>query len=59
MQPRTAEGTALAALQTFVSLAVMTSNNIGLLFLRIWDVGAETIAAGKGLGLFFFGGGEG
>lgn len=48
----TAEGTALAALQTFVSLAVMTSNNIGLLFLRIWDVSADTIASRTCLSLY-------
>ncbi|GAB5036228.1 folate biopterin transporter [Nannochloropsis oceanica] len=45
--PGGAEGTALAAIQTFASLAVMMSSNIGLLFLRIWDVDGGTIAAGN------------
>lgn len=50
--PPGAEGTTMATLQTFTSLAVMCSNNLGLLALRIWPVDAPTLAMGEWSGLW-------
>ena len=50
--PRGAEGTTLAVLQTFTSLAVIMSNNFSLLLLRVWDVSAATIASGDFAGVW-------
>jgi len=43
--PKGAEGTTLATLQTFTSLAVMMSNNLSLLSLRFWPVDEPTVTS--------------
>ncbi|TFJ83010.1 hypothetical protein NSK_005698 [Nannochloropsis salina CCMP1776] len=50
--PKGAEGTTLATLQTFNSLAIMTGNNLSLLALRIWPVDEPSVEQGHWGGIW-------
>jgi hypothetical protein len=50
--PKGAEGSTLATLQTFTSLAVMMSNNLSLLSLRFWPVDEPTVTSGDFSGIW-------
>jgi len=50
--PKGAEGTTLATLQTFTSLAVIMSNNVSLLSLRFWPVDEPTVTSGDFSGIW-------